>query len=160
MSAPGDAEAGRARQAVGLALGWTLLLVALATLWIRSPLLGTGAAFVIWSAPAVAFGFVSWRWLRARGIEQIPLNRASLATICVGWIGGLALATTHIGSTLALDGLIMRRPLLALTGQALIWLPLVIGLALAVAGLAASLEARYRLRSPARTPATPSDRAR
>ncbi|MDZ7781071.1 MAG: hypothetical protein U5R14_14210 [Gemmatimonadota bacterium] len=160
MSPARGSAARRERQAVGLAIGWTLLLVALAAVWIRSPVLGTGAAFVIWSAPAGAFGFVSWRWLRARRIEEIPTSRATLAAVAACWIGGLALATTHVGPTLALDGLIMRRPLLASSGRALTWLPLVIGLGLAVAGLSASLEARYRLRSRSPMRATTPGRAR
>lgn len=136
---------GRPRTATALAATWTVLLVGLAALWVRSPFLGTGPAFLAWSGPAAVVATISWRWLRGQAIEQIPLSGGLLAAVILAWAGALWLSTTAVGARLALDGLIMRREELRVLGRALVWLPLLFGLGLSVVGLAASLEARYRL---------------
>jgi hypothetical protein len=144
-----------------IAATWTLLLVGLATLWIRSPFLGTGIAFTAWSAPAAVGSALSWWWLREQSIEQIPMTGWTLSVVVLLWLTALMIALSGIGAQLALDGLIMRRPALRLAGEALTWLPMVFGGVLSVAGLAAGLEARYRIvNAPPEMPATPTDPTR
>jgi len=135
----------RRRTATTLAATWTLLLVALAGLWVRSPFLGPGPAFAAWSGPAASVALISWIWLRRQAIPQIPLSGALLGVVVLAWAGTLGLATSDLGARLALDGLIMRRDGIRMLGRALLWLPLLFGLGLSVAGLSACLEARYRL---------------
>lgn len=146
---------GPAGVAAGFAMLWALLLVVLAALWIRSPFLGAGTAFAVWSVPAALGSLASWTWLRRRAIEQIPLSRGLFATVVALWVGALLLGFTGIGDQWALDGLIMRQELLRISGRAVGWLPMAFGLVLAVAGLAASLEARYRIVNAPEKPATP-----
>jgi len=148
-----------ATRAVWLTVGWTLLLAALAALWVRSPFLGSGTAFVVWSLPAAVAFAVSWRWLRARKLPQLPLTWGLLAAILVLWGAGLGLAASDVGSALALDGRLLRRPWLHGLGVVARWAPLVFGLGVSLASVAAGLEARYRLvRTSAISEGTPSHR--
>lgn len=158
-SGPGTPSS-RATPATLLALAWTLLLASLAALWVWSPFLGEGTSFVAWSPPAMALTIWTVRWLRARRIEQVPSSLGLWTAIAIGWLLALLAASTDLGRRLALDGLIMRDPDVRLTGQIVRWAPLAFGCAVAVAGLAAALEARYRIVNDPRTPATPPDRAR
>lgn len=155
-----DAPLARATPATLLALAWTLLLASLAALWVWSPFLGEGASFIAWSPPAMALTAWTVRWLRARRIEQVPSSLGVWSAIGIGWILALLAASTDLGRRLALDGLIMREPGVRLTGQIVRWAPLAFGCAVAVAGLAVALEARYRIVNEPRTPATPPDPAR
>lgn len=147
---PGAAPATR------LAVCWVILLAALAGLWVWSPFLGEGTAFVVWSGPAAVLVVVSVRWFRARAIEQIPDGRLLWAGVAVGWLVALALTASEIGRRLALDGLIMRQPGVRRVGQLLRWAPLTFGCSVSLAGLAASLEARYRMLNSVSAPRTPS----
>lgn len=151
---------GRVTPATLLALAWTLLLASLAALWVWSPFLGEGTSFIVWSPPAMALTAWTVRWLRARRIEQVPSSFGLWAAIAIGWILALLAASTDLGRRLQLDGLIMREPGVRLTGRVLRWAPLAFGCAVAVAGLAVALEARYRIVNEPRTPATPPDPAR
>jgi hypothetical protein len=144
-------------QATALAATWTIVLVALSVLWIRSPFLGTGVAFTLWSVPAAVVWVISWWWFRRRGIEQVPTGPWLLAAVALLWAGSLTIALTGIGARLALDGLILRQDNLRIAGKALAWAPIGFGAAISVAGLAASLEARYRVVRAPRTPSTPPD---
>ena len=65
--------------------------------------------------------------------------------IIVAWATVGAIAVAAPGDEWLLDGLILRRPLQRAGGVALWWAPGVWGLALSLAGLAAALEARYRI---------------
>ena len=140
---------GRARvaTAVGFLAAWIAALALLAVLWIRTPLSGPGPMFAIWSAPALVLAAVTARWLRRLALPQIRVTPARLLVLALLWgiaaAAGLLLTTT--AAELALDGFILRRPLLRAAGLALGWLPGVFGLALCVIGLAAALEARYRI---------------
>lgn len=146
--------------ATALAAAWTIVLVGLSALWIRSPLLGTGVAFTIWSVPAAVAWITSWWWFDRRGIEQVPTGPWFFAAVLALWVGSLAIALTGIGARLALDGLILRQDNLRMAGEALTWVPIGFGAAISVAGLAASLEARYRVVRAPRTPSTQQDPAR
>lgn len=143
-----------------LAIAWTLLLALLAALWVWSPFLGEGTSFIVWSPLAMALAAWTVRWLRARRIEQIPSSRLLWIAVGVGWVLALLGASTDLGRRLALDGLIMREPGVQLAGRVLRWAPLAFGCAVAVAGLSAALEARYRIVNAPRTPATPPDPTR
>ena len=165
MTRPGSmpetgAPSGRSTPATLLALGWTLLLASLATLWVWSPFLGEGTSFIAWSPPAMALTLWTVRWLRARRIEEVPSSRLVWITVGAGWMLALLAASTDLGRRLALDGLIMREPGIQLAGRVLRWAPLAFGCAIAVAGLSAALEARYRIVNAPGTPATPPDPAR
>jgi hypothetical protein len=141
-------------------VAWTLALVSLAALWVRSPFLGTGTSFAVWSVPTALLAVTSWRWFRARRIEQIPAHPALAIAVGVAWTLALALAASDLGDRLTLDGLIMRQPTVRAAGRVLAWAPLAFGSTLCIAGLAASLEARYRLVNDPRTLATPPDPGR
>lgn len=143
------------RQATALALVWAITLVVLAALWVRSPFLGERAAFVIWSGPAAVLLVATARWIRTKGIQEVPDGPLSRLTVGVLWLVALWLTATDLGRSLALDGLIMREPGLRLFGQLLRWTPLAFGCCLSLAGLAAALEARYRLINGPRKPAMP-----
>lgn len=139
-------DAGRdTRLAAWLAVGWAALLTGLAALWVRSPFLGSGTAFVVWSLPAAVAAAITWRWLRARDIAEVPLTPGVLGAVFALWSAALALAVSDVGAVLALDGLLLRRPWLERLGAAARWAPLVFGLGLSLAALSAALEARYRL---------------
>lgn len=154
MSAP---DRRSVTQATALVVTWTIVLVALSALWIRSPFLGTGVAFTLWSVPAALAWATSWWWFDRRGIAQIPTGTWFLAAVLMLWAGSLAIALTGIGARMALDGLILRQDTLRMAGKTLAWMPIGFGAAISVAGLAASLEARYRVVRAPRTPATPPD---
>lgn len=143
-----------------LALAWTILLTSLAALWVWSPFLGEGTSFIAWSPPAMALTVWTVRWLRTRRIEQVPSSPGLWAAIAIGWVLALLAASTDLGRRLALDGLIMREPGVRRMGQIVRWAPLAFGCAVAVAGLAVALEARYRIVNEPRTTATPPDPAR
>lgn len=144
-------------EATAVAATWTVMLVALALVWIRSPFLGPGTAFAIWSAPAAIAAAATWWWLRTQSIPQIPRSASLVALIALAWLIVLTLAQNDLGARLALDGLIMRRNDLRLAGRLLHWLPMAFGGVLSIAGLAAGLEARYRLVNAPETPATRRD---
>ena len=145
----------RTAPATRLALAWTGLLVTLAVLWVRSPFMGERAAFLIWSGPAAVLMALSVRWFRARGIREIPDGPWLWTSVGVAWLLALWLTVSDVGRILALDGLMLRDPLLRRLGLALRWAPMAFGCGVSLAGLAASLEARYRLVNDPRTPATP-----
>jgi hypothetical protein len=147
-------------QATAVPVTWTLMLVALSLLWIRSPVLGPGTAFGLWSAPAAIATTATWWWLRKQSIPQIPRSPSLAALITLAWLITLAIALNGVGARLALDGLIMRRDDLRFAGKMLHWLPMAFGGVLSIAGLAAGLEARYRLVNAPETPATPPDPAK
>jgi hypothetical protein len=140
-----------------LAFAWTVALVALAALWVRSPFLGERAAFLIWSGPAVLLLISSVRWVRAQGVQEIPDGPWVWATVGTLWMLALWLTATDVGRILALDGLILREAGLRRLGQLLRWTPLAFGCGISLAGLAAALEARYRIVNGPRTPSTPPD---
>jgi hypothetical protein len=78
-------------------------------------------------------------------VHQIPDGPWLWTVVGVGWLAALWLAASDTGRILALDGLILREPGLRRLGQLLRWAPLAFGCGVSLAGLAASLEARYRL---------------
>ena len=144
--------------ATRLAIAWTILLVALAALWVRSPFLGERAAFLLWSGPAAVLLAVSVRWFRAKGIEEIPDSRWLWTTVGALLLVALGLTASDVGRILMLDGLILREPWVRRLGQVLRWGPLAFGCGVSLAGLAAALEARYRLaRRPVSAPGTPAN---
>ena len=146
----------RPTPATRLALAWTGLLVTLAGLWVRSPFMGERTAFLIWSGPAAVLMTMSVRWFRARGIREIPDGPRLWTAVGLAWLLALWLAASDLGRILALDGMILREPGLRGLGQALRWAPLAFGCGVSLAGLAASLEARYRLlNDPGRSASPP-----
>lgn len=134
--------AGRAVVLTGL---WILLLLVLAALWVQSPFSGPGRMFLLWSAAAIPLTVWSWTRFRAWGVRQVPGSPRFLVGLAVAWALLAAVSLSTIPGIMAMDGLILRRGLLRWTGKALEWLPGLFGLGLSVGGLAASLEARYRL---------------
>jgi hypothetical protein len=140
---------GTTRAAI-LAAGWAAALTLLALEWTRTPLSGPGPAFLIWSLPALPLAALSWRWLRAFDVRQVRIPPAAVAAIVLGWIAVAALTASGVGSEWALDGLILRNAVQQWAGVGVWWLPGMWGAALSVAGLAAALEARYRLAHPTR----------
>jgi len=149
-----------AAQATTVVATWTLMLVALSLVWIRSPFLGPGTAFGLWSVPAAMATTATWWWLRKQSIPQIPQSPLLAALIALAWLITLAIALNDVGARLALDGLIMRRNDLRLAGKVLHWLPVAFGGVISIVGLAAGLEARYRLVNVPETPATRPDPAK
>ena len=145
--------------AVALAAAWAAALALLAALWIRTPLSGPGTMFVAWSAPTLALTLLSGRWLRRLALPQVAVTRGRIVALALGWLvaGAAALLLTDAAAELALDGFILRRPLARASGLAVGWLPGVFGLALCVLGLAAALEARYRIAHGWGGSLTPSD---
>lgn len=141
----GHLEAGSPGPATLLAALWTICLVVLAALWIQTPFSGPGRMFLLWTVATVPL--VSWSWSRFRrwGIRQVPRSALFLAGLAVVWAGVAWLADATFPGIWAMDGLIMREPLLRAAGKTLQWLPGLFGLALSVGGLSAALEARYRL---------------
>lgn len=117
----------------------------LAGLWVRSPFTGPGTMFMAWSVAAAPL--LAWSWSRFRRwrVRQLPTSAASLAAVALVWAVMVALAGSGVGAEMALDGLVMRNALQRVTGNLLHQAPGIFGLVLSVAGLAASLEARYRL---------------
>jgi hypothetical protein len=148
MSAPsGGAATGSTAIALGLAAGWAATLTLLAGLWIGTPLSGPGPMFVLWSLPALALAaFTAW-WLRRLALAQLRVTRGRLAALALLWLVAAvaALLLTDAAAELALDGFILRRPLLRAAGLGVGWVPGLFGLALCVVGLVAALEARYRI---------------
>jgi hypothetical protein len=117
--------------------------------------------FLVWSAATVPL--VAWSWIRFRRwrVRQLPTGRASLVVVASAWALVVTLSLSGVGPEMALDGLIMRDGLLRNAGKAVQWVPGAFGLILAVAGLAAALEARYRLaHGQAGGEASPPDQAR
>ena len=154
MSSPSAATAGGAparppstATAVSVAAPWAAMLALLAALWIRTPLSGPGAMFLGWSAPALALTAFSAWWLRRLALPQVRVSAARLGTLLALWTGAAAAALllTDVAAELALDGLILRRPLERAAGVAIGWVPGLFGLGLCVLGLVAALEARYRI---------------
>ncbi len=134
-----------ARGATVLAVAWAAALALLALEWTRTPLSGPGRALLIWSLPAAPLGAFTWAWLRSRPVGRIPLGFGVVASIVVLWTAVAAAVVMDPGAEWVLDGLILRCPLERFGGLALWWAPGIWGLALSVAGLAATLEARYQL---------------
>jgi len=132
-----------------LAVGWTAALALLAYEWTRTPLAGSGPAFLIWSLPALPLAALSWTWLRRLELRELPLRAPLAAALAAAWLTVSAVAASGLGAEWVLDGLILRNALQQGAGIVLRWLPGVGGAALSVAGLAAALEARYRLTHPA-----------
>ena len=128
-----------------LAAGWTAALALLAWEWTRSPLSGPGRAFLIWSLPALPLALLSWVWLRRLELRQLPLRVPLAALVVVGWLAVALITATGLGAEWELDGIIRRNAPRRVAGQVLRWLPGVWGALLSLAGLAAALEARYRL---------------
>jgi hypothetical protein len=148
------------RLATRFVVGWILVLVGLAALWTRSPFLGTSVVFGAWSAPAALLTWATWHWMRRLALPQVRIGRTSVVLVTGFWVLALVTVMSDLGPTLALDGLIMRRDSVRLAGRLVGWMPLAFGGCLSVAGLAASLEARYWiLRTPGTRP-TPPDPAR
>jgi hypothetical protein len=146
--------------ATGFIVAWTSLLIGLAILWTRTPFLGTGVPYMIWSIPAVVVTVITWRWIRRRSIAEIPQSAWLLSAMMLLWLITIGLALSGIGADLALDGLILRRRTLRYTGHTLEWMPMAFGGILTVAGIAASLEARYRIVNDPETSSTPQDPVR
>jgi hypothetical protein len=121
------------------------MLVLLAAAWIVSPVAGVGPSFLAWSVPAAATLWWSWRSLDRLGVRQVPRGPGILAAVVTLWLLAAWLAAADLGAEMALDGLILRRPTERFLGSLLEWVPGLYGLALSVAGLAAGLEARYRV---------------
>lgn len=137
-----------ARRVTLLAAAWTSALAWLAWEWARTPLSGSGPAFLAWSLPAVPLAALSWSWLRRLALAQLALRARLAALIAGAWAGVAAVSATRFGAEWVLDGLILRNPAQEAAGIALRWLPGATGAALSVGFLAAALEARYRLRHP------------
>jgi hypothetical protein len=161
MNAPGAGAGspGTAATALGLTAGWAAALALLAGLWIRTPLSGPGPMFVAWSVPALALAVFSAWWLRRLALAQVRVTPGRVAALAVLWLlAVVALLLTDAAAELALDGFILRRPLLRAAGLSVAWVPGLFGLGLCVVGLAAALEARYRIahRDPT-APLTASD---
>lgn len=127
------------------AAAWGAALALLAWLWIRSPLAGSATMIAVWSAPALPLLLVTWWWLRKLEVRQVPTGGAVVVGILLAWAAAGLLAWSGLGAEWALDGLILRRPGLRWGGRVVTWLPAACCLLIAVAGLAASLEARYRI---------------
>lgn len=135
----------RALPATALAGAWTAALVVLAVLWVRSPYTGPGYMFVLWSAVALPLTVLSWLRFRSWRVRQVPRSTTFLATTILFWTAVAVLSASGVGAEMALDALIMRETGMRSLGKALEWLPGVWGALLSVGGLAAALEARYRL---------------
>lgn len=124
---------------------WGGLLLLLAALWVRSPFLGSGAMFLAWSLPAAALVVGTRLWLDRREVRQVPRGPVILTALVLVWGATAFVVLASTGPELALDGLILRNGPRYALGTALKWLPVAFGVALSVAGLAAALEARYRI---------------
>jgi hypothetical protein len=101
--------------------------------------------FLGWTALALPLVVGTWRWLDRIGDRHVPRGRGMVAILAVGWAVALWAALSGVAALWRLDGMILRDGLREGVGTALQWLPGVFGLALGVAGLAAALEARYRV---------------
>lgn len=143
--APDGRPSRGAGRAVVLCALWVVLLLVLAALWVQSPFSGPGRMFLFWSAAAVPLTVWSWSRFRAWGVRQVPGSPGFLLGLAVAWALLAAVSVSTIPGIMAMDGLILRNGLLRWTGKGLEWLPGLFGLGLSVGGLAASLEARYRL---------------
>lgn len=139
-------SAGSGRPAEWLAGAWASALVVLAGLWIRSPFTGPGPMFLAWTVVAAPLAAWSWNRFRLWNVRQVPRSVLFLTGLAVAWAAVAALAASELAAEMALDGLVMRNAPQRLIGRGLQWLPGLFGLALSVAGLAAALEARYRIR--------------
>jgi hypothetical protein len=136
-----------------LAIGWTAALAVLAFVWTRTPLSGPGPAFLIWSLPALPLAVLSWTWLRQLDLRQLPLRAPLAVLVVVAWTAVALVTATGLGAEWQLDGIILRNEPKRIAGIALRWLPGAWGALLSVAGLAAALEARYRLTHADEAPA-------
>ncbi len=145
MSAAGSRTCGGRAIGIVLPLLWTLLLLWLAYLWIRSPFLGGRLLFGNWSLGAVPLGIASWILLR-RALPGLRIPPLLLVLVGLAWIGAGWVAWSGIGPEWMLDGFILRDPLRGWGGYVLRWLPTVLALMVSIGGLALALEARYRLR--------------
>src|SRR5690606_31804970 len=115
-------EAPSPAHAVALAASWAAALALLAGLCARTPLSGPGPMFVAWSVPASALTALSVRWLRRLGLAQVPVTRGGLVAIGVAWAAAAGtLLLTGQAAEIALDGLVLRRPLLRAGGLAIGW---------------------------------------
>jgi hypothetical protein len=103
--------------------------------------------FVVWSLPALLLTAFSAWWLRRLALPQVRVTRGRLTALASLWLvaAAAALLIGDAAAELALDGLILRRPADRAIGLGVGWLPGLFGLALCVVGLAAALEARYRI---------------
>jgi hypothetical protein len=128
-----------------LALGWTAALGVLAYEWTRTPLSGPGLAFVIWSLPAIPLAALSWVWLRRLELRQLPMRAPLAALVLAAWAAVALVTATGLGAEWELDGIVLRNAPQRVAGVGLRWLPGAWGALLSIAGLAAALEARYRL---------------
>ncbi len=128
-----------------VAIAWAGALALLAALWVRSPISGPGRMFVAWSVPALALTlFTSW-WLGQLTLVRLRPSRALMGAVIGLWASATVITLAGAGAEWALDGFILRRPLQRAVGIGIVWLPGLFGLTLSVAGLAAALEARYRI---------------
>ncbi len=101
--------------------------------------------FVAWSVPALALTlFTSW-WLGQLTLVRLRPSRALMGAVIGLWASATVITLAGAGAEWALDGFILRRPLQRAVGIGIVWLPGLFGLTLSVAGLAAALEARYRI---------------
>ena len=139
-----------------LASGWALALAVLAFAWARTPLVGSGPAFLAWSVPALVLAALSWSWLRRAELPALRLTASQAAGGVVVWAALLAVTLGGVGAEWALDGLILRNTPQRLAGLGLRWLPGLFAALVSVAGLAAALEARYRITHPVVVPADPA----
>jgi hypothetical protein len=147
MNAPGNATAPAAspHAATLLAVLWAVALALLAGAWIQSPFTGPGPMFGLWSAVAAPLALWSLGRPRAWGLGPLPGGVPLLVVAVLAWATAGWASASPLPAEWAIDGLILRDAGTRRAGLALAWLPGVFGLALSVAGLAASLEARYRL---------------
>ena len=122
--------------------------VGTASQWTRTPLSGPGRAFLIWSVLALPLGALTWAWIRRLALRRLPLDPRLLVLILALWLVVAAVTASAVGAEWELDGVILRNPLQRMAGVGLRWLPGVSGLVLSIAGLAVTLEARYRLTHP------------
>ncbi len=101
--------------------------------------------FIVWSVPVGGLTVGTLVWFGRVGVHHVPRGMAVRGTVVTFWVAAAWLATSGMGSELALDGLILRDSTLRATGVVLDWLPGGFGLLLSLAGLVAALEARYRV---------------
>jgi hypothetical protein len=140
----------------GLAVAWAAALALLAWQWTRTPLSGPGPAFLVWSVPAAPLALLSWAWLRALRLPQLPLRPSAAVLIAVGWSAVALVTAAGLGAEWELDGIVLRDPARRFGGIGLRWAPGAWGALLSLAGLAAALEARYRLTHPPTPAAGPA----
>jgi hypothetical protein len=144
-----------AARVTALAVAWTAALALLAWEWTLTPLSGPGAAFLIWSLPALPLAVLSWAWLRRLDLGRLRLGPSLAVLVVVVWVFAALTTATEFGAEWELDGLILRNAPQRWAGIAFRWLPGAWGAVLSVGALAAVLEARYRLTHAAEPAASP-----